>query len=772
MTTHRPTPERDPADRYQGFRLRDVTWGYRDSFQRIIEELFADGLLGAGREDVTGTFFDLLKRADRSCYDDVLRQFLNALAPANRWILDLPALFADLTALGGSLADSRLNYGRRFFETFAAGGMGDSPVSVRACLDGMRRLRTVDEDLAMAFLAGYRWMTERLDPTELNRYIEVALQVHHRNRENGYRFLRGELSSCEAYIRSITQECRLSDVAEKLQAIVGALSGRACEIEALDQLDSDYRIERGTAAVTVDGHVYLPSRLRRFDTTAANRRWYLLCGIASAGMLLDDTFARIHGHPAYPTCAALVGDDGGRINLFQVVEFTRVLRNIARRWPGARRLTAWGLRTALGEVFGDGGAERLLADALDDTRGGPALDALRAAADACRTCFDVAARLDEPWAQQIVTAYPYLAHRSLRPLPFLSDFMFPMEVSDPPADQVVRDLKNATGRRGRAGADRPAETLGTDAPDAGDTTDAAETPAAPAAFLYDEWDAQQEAYRPQWCHVHPRRVESAALAAPPTDRSDDARRVRRLFERIKPDVARRRKRLADGDAITIDLLVEHLVDRRREPAPPARFYERPLIVRRDLAVLILLDVSGSTGAPLDGKRNVLDVEKQAAIIFGEGLAALGDAFAVCGFNSDGPEQCEYLVYKDFDDPWAGAAGRISAARPRRSTRIGAALRHSGYLLSQRPQRRRLILLVTDGKPMDRAYDPATRYAQHDVRMACQENLRHDIHTFAIATEEPALDDLEIMFPGHRFVILPSITRLPAVLPQVYLRLTV
>ncbi|NLF33090.1 MAG: VWA domain-containing protein [Planctomycetes bacterium] len=770
MTTDSGHPD-GAADRYRGFHLRDVTWGYRDSFERIIEELFAEGRLGRGRRDVTGAFFDLLKRADRSCYDDVLRQFLNALAPANRWIMDLPGLFADLAELGGSLADSRLNYGRRFFETFAAGGMGDSPQALRACLQGVRRLRTVDEDLAMAFLAGYRWMTERLQPADVDRYVEAALQIHQRSRDNGYRFLRGELNSSDACVRSITQECRLSDVAEPLAAMITALAGRPCEVEPLDRLDSDHRIERGTAALTVEGRVWLPVRVRRFDTAAANRRWYTLCGIASAAMLLDGTFARIHGHADYPTCAALAGNDGGRINLFQVLEFTRVLRGIRRRWPGAARLAAWGLRTALGEPAGPGGPEGLLADALDQTRGGPVLEALRRAADACGSCFDVAGCLDEPWAREVLAAWPHLADRSLRTPGFLSDFMFPMELSRPPSDQAVADLKDAQRRRGGSGAGRPARALGADADEAGEKAEAAGD-AAPAAFLYDEWDVQQGAYRPQWCQVRPRRVEPAAVSGPRRDWTAEARQVRALFERIRPDAARRRRRLADGDDITIDLLLEHLVARRREPSPPARFYEKPVIARRDLAVLILLDTSGSTGAPLDGRRNVLDVEKQAAIILAEALATLGDPFAVCGFNSDGREQCEYLLFKDFDDPWPDAAARILAVRPRRSTRIGAALRHSGRLLAQRPQRRRLILLVTDGKPMDRGYDPATRYAQHDVRMACEENLRRDIHTFAISTEANSVADMEIMFPRRRFVILPSISRLPAVLPQVYLRLTV
>jgi nitric oxide reductase activation protein len=206
-----------------------------------------------------------------------------------------------------------------------------------------------------------------------------------------------------------------------------------------------------------------------------------------------------------------------------------------------------------------------------------------------------------------------------------------------------------------------------------------------------------------------------------------------------------------------------------------RFYEKPHIRHRDLAVLLLLDVSGSTGETLEGPpshaEKVLDVEKQAAVILGQGLWSLGDRFAVCGFSSNGPQRCDFLEFKGFDDDWPESIGRILSAWPRSSTRIGPALRHAGWLLSRQPHRQRLILLVTDGKPQDQGYDPNTRYAQHDVRMACEENTRKDIHTFAISTEENSLADMEIMFPRRRFVILPSIDQLPRILPKLYLRLT-
>ena len=215
------------------------------------------------------------------------------------------------------------------------------------------------------------------------------------------------------------------------------------------------------------------------------------------------------------------------------------------------------------------------------------------------------------------------------------------------------------------------------------------------------------------------------------------------------------------------------MQRRNEPSPRVDFYEKPRINRRDLAVLILLDASGSTGESADEHEKIIDVEKRAALVLGQGLHTIGDRFAICGFNSNGRENCVYAVYKDFAETWDDRAmQRLMGATPANSTRIGPALRHSGSRLGREPARQRLIILVTDGRPMDTGYDPNTRYAQHDVRIACEENARDGIHTFAITTEENSVADMEIMFPGRRFAILPDIRALPKILPRLYTRLTV
>lgn len=764
-----PNPNPDP-ERYQGFSLRSVTWGYREVFAQTIEELFREGYLGPQRPEVTDAFFGLLKEADQGCFDYLLRQFLGALGPANRWLLDLPGIFVDVVETGTSLAKEKLNHGIRFFETLAKGGLGESPRQLRACLDWLRGLRETDGELAMAFLDGYARLAQRLTPPEMERYLEVARQIHRGNPESGCRFLRGELATSEAYILAITQECRRTDITPVLEALLAALTGTACAVEDLGQLDADDLIERGTATLTVEGHLYLPGSTRRFPTAGDNRNWYRLCGLTAAALLLEDSFARIHGHPEFRTCAALAGEDTARLNLFQVLEFTRVLRRAARRWPGSRRLIAWGIENELGRAA-PGTPEQLLADALDESRHSPLLDQLRQTADRSVNCFDSARRLGDIHLPELLADYPAVANQILQPVGFLSDFLFPVHFATAPADQTVADLKNAARQQGADGEEEATASTGEGT--GGEETETPEdTLASEPAFLYDEWDFQQNAYRKDWCQVRQRPLEPNRFAQPKQCWLDEARKVRAVFERLKPDLARREKHLADGDSIDTDRLLEHLIDRRREPSPAARFYEKPIVRHRDLAVLVLLDVSGSTGEDMGHADKVLDVEKQAAIILGQGLATLGDRFAVCGFSSNGREQCDYLVFKDFAESWSPETmARILGAWPRHSTRIGPALRHAGHLMARQSARQRLLILVTDGKPMDQGYNPHTRYAQHDVRMACEENARRDIHTFAISTAENSLADMEIMFPRRRFVILPGIAQLPRILPQLYLRWT-
>jgi nitric oxide reductase activation protein len=248
-------------------------------------------------------------------------------------------------------------------------------------------------------------------------------------------------------------------------------------------------------------------------------------------------------------------------------------------------------------------------------------------------------------------------------------------------------------------------------------------------------------------------------------------RVKRLFQRLKPDLTAREKRLPAGDRIDIDRLVRFVTMQRARLHPEDRFWIKPRFLRRDLAVALVLDVSGSTGKQ-SGARDVLAMEKESARLLAAGLSELGDRFGIFGFTGNGRERCAFGVYKGFDEPWDNdAIGRLMAARPGAATRIGVALRHAGWKLSEVAAKSRLIILITDGRPMDADYEARTHYAHFDVRKACQENRQEGIHTFCIALEPESAEELTIMFPAGGYLILNAVSELPEALTGAYLRLT-
>jgi len=769
-------PDRDHEDapeRYQGFSLKSVCWGYRDIFARAIDGLFADGLLGGERVEVTAKAFELLKKADKACFDHVLKEFLGALNPRTRWLMDLPEVFSAVVDLGAEASSSKLYFGMSYFRALGRGELGQTPADVRLFVDCARRLLAIDHDLAFAFVRGFHKLRARLSASELHIYIDYALEAFARNRATGIGYMELSLKGAQEVAKMLSRESRLSDVTPRLSRLLRALVGYEVEVQGLSKLDSDELIEHDTRMVCMYQWLFVPDKLRYFERVEDNRRWYRLAAVTGAAALLCESFSRIHGHPSHTEIGSITGTDRLLQNVLIAVEYARVLRRIERDWPGARALIRFGVETEFSQVPPRSGPDRLAGD-LFAARGERAahLAQLLSIADESVNVFDTLARLESIDRAALAEAYPGLGSQPLRSFAFLPDWRYTGDVSTPPSDQLVADMKSEAQRRGKNRSDDEEDgrtNASSDGDREGDEERDDQTVAA-AGYLYDEWSQEQGDYFRDYCIVHEQDSSAPTAYDLPEEARREADEVRKLFERLRPRLPSKEVHLEDGDAINEDHLVRYLVERRVEAQPRPDFYERVRINKRDLAVLILLDVSGSTGESHDADK-VIDLEKRAALAVGHGIAALGDAFAICGFSGSGRENCEYIVYKSFDDSWdRDAERRVWSARPLTSTRIGAALRHAGYRLSLRGERQRLIMLVTDGKPMDAGYDPQTRYAQHDVRVACVENERQAVNTIGISTDANTIADMEVMFPHRRFIILPDMSRLPALLPQLYAKL--
>ena len=196
-----------------------------------------------------------------------------------------------------------------------------------------------------------------------------------------------------------------------------------------------------------------------------------------------------------------------------------------------------------------------------------------------------------------------------------------------------------------------------------------------------------------------------------------------------------------------------------------------LILGKYLACLLLADLSMSTDAHLDDEHKVIDVITDSLLLFGEALSAVGDDFALYGFSSLRRHQVRMQELKSFKQRYGDdTRGRIQALKPGYYTRMGAAIRQATELLGNCKQRRKLLLLVTDGKPNDLDLYEG-RYGVEDTRQAVLEARRQGLLPFCITIDQEAGDYLPYMFGANGYTLIKDPQQLPFRLPQLYKQLT-
>jgi nitric oxide reductase NorD protein len=236
------------------------------------------------------------------------------------------------------------------------------------------------------------------------------------------------------------------------------------------------------------------------------------------------------------------------------------------------------------------------------------------------------------------------------------------------------------------------------------------------------------------------------------------RQVRHRFERLRA----RRMRLGaqrEGEELDLAAVVRALVERRSGRAGDDRLYVAVRPARRPIAIVLLADVSGSTGLPVDGALRIVDVERIALLLAGEALEALGDPYAMLAFSGRGAADVRVATLKDFGERYGeGARRRVSALEPRGNTRLGAALRHATALLAPQSAGHRLLLLLSDGQPNDSDHYQGD-YAVEDSRQAVHEARAKGVFPFCLTVDCEAPEYLPRIFGGAHTVL-----RQPAQLP--------
>lgn len=285
---------------------------------------------------------------------------------------------------------------------------------------------------------------------------------------------------------------------------------------------------------------------------------------------------------------------------------------------------------------------------------------------------------------------------------------------------------------------------------------------------YPEWDTRTGAYLPD----HVRVLHS--IAEPddcvPSFREDPraARRitqVKRQFEALRPGRFSIPGQL-EGEELDMEAAVRARVDILASGAGSNRIWRQSRPVARDLAVSILLDVSRSTESAV-GDRSVIDVEREALAALAWGLEACGDDFAIHAFSSLKRNRVYIQECKGFGEAMTSRVEqRIGALRPGHYTRLGAAIRHCSAELSERGKKRRLLLVITDGKPNDLDHYEG-RHGIEDTAMAVREARRAGHSVFGVTVDKQAKSWFPRLFGRGGFHVIPDPEKLTTALPMIY-----
>ncbi len=311
---------------------------------------------------------------------------------------------------------------------------------------------------------------------------------------------------------------------------------------------------------------------------------------------------------------------------------------------------------------------------------------------------------------------------------------------------------------------------------AGDESPRSPTPSASPltqpGIAYPEWDYRSGTYRRPGAIVRELTPESGDIEWANGARLRHGsliRRVRTRFERLRPRRVRV-GRQSDGPELDIAGYVKAAADVRAGVTVEDRLYVEMRHARRELSVALLVDTSASTDAWVSGGQRIVDVEKDALLVVCEALAALGDRHAIYAFSGHGPEHVALVALKRFTESRGeDVTRRVAALDADGYTRVGTAIRHVTAALAAERSERRLLLVLSDGKPND-IDEYEGRYGVEDARQSVAEARAQDVHVFCLTVDREAPRYASRIFGPAGFSVLRRPDQLPEVLIEALRRL--
>lgn len=287
--------------------------------------------------------------------------------------------------------------------------------------------------------------------------------------------------------------------------------------------------------------------------------------------------------------------------------------------------------------------------------------------------------------------------------------------------------------------------------------------------LIDEWDYRKKAYLKNYVRIKPQITINVSPIELQKRLNKTVRKIQSELDLLEIDKIKN-TRLPYGDEINLDAWIEYK-GHQNKSLHHQKFFTAYEKKTRDMATLILADISLSTEAGITEEVRIIDVIKDGLTVFSEALEKLQDRFAIYAFSSRQNKRVYFHIIKNFQEKYSDLIrGRIESIRPQYYTRLGAAIRESTKILDSQKSLNKLLLIISDGKPNDEdRYDG--RYGIEDTKKAIEEARQKGITPFCITVDLDAKEYLGYLFGKNGYAVVRDGQKLPKILPEVYINLT-
>ncbi len=649
-------------------------------------------------------------------------------------------------------------------------------------------------EMAYRFAARAPEAFRLMNPEAIERWVIQAIDVYDREGLFPGCSAINNVAAFAAEAQAAAHGVDFADVSHVLELFVQGLSGRKLKLEAADQTFTD------TATL------FLPARLSLFAERHDNFRLYKAIVTHLWAQVWFGTFRSSSQDPeALVRLLARFDDRERAYRLFHALETLRLDARIARELPGLHRdlgeLDALAGTPAYPPEWHDARLRLQRAEATVHDSGAllEALYRFEPPAPRCYAGILLPERVEQALKERLArekdqfrTALARLGEEAAPATPAPADAPAQFELRQTPDPDRPKHFSFELLLNGqpmtptadvRALMDSIIQDLGTVPEDylvaagAGDyRRETAEkrpedvwkgTYHEEGALLYNEWDYKRAHYRKDWCvlrelDVHPQHEPFVARTL--NKYAGVLAGLRKTFEALRGE-DRLLKKQTSGDDIDFDALVEARADMLQGVELSERLFIKRHKLERNIAVMFMVDMSGST------KGWINDAEREALVLLCEALEILGDRYAIYGFSGMTRKRCELYRVKRFDEPYSGEVrARIAGILPKDYTRMGVTIRHLTRLLNEVEARTKLLITLSDGKPDD--YDGYRGdYGIEDTRQALIEAKRAGIHPFCITIDTEARDYLPHMYGAVNWALVDDVRKLPMRVSDIYRRLT-